>query len=639
MLQAMHDRITGWIAWIIVGALVLVFALWGIDSYVKSEAKIYAAQVNGVEIGVPELQRALQNQRQRLRRALGDNYDSLVKDKDLRKRVLDQLIEQELLVQAADKAGMTVSRPLLAARIRSMEAFQEKGKFSEARYQQLLSRQGLPVPAFEAQMRRSLLINQLAAGIVDTASVSDDGLNRVYALQGQERKVAYLVIPSEHFKSQVKVSDEEIASYYKQHQSQFMAPAKAKIAYLELDVDEIASKEKVSEEAVKQAYENQKSQFMTPAQRQVRHILIAVPKDADKAAVDTAHKKAEDILKKLHSGASFAELAKKDSDDPGSAKQGGSLGWIQQGMMVPPFDKAVFSLKKDQISGLVRTQYGFHIIEVTGIRSAQQQSFAEVRSQLAEQLRRQKAENDFYDKQEKLANLTFEHPDTLEPAAKALGLPIKNTDWITRDQGAGIAKDPKIRAAAFGHGVLSRGNNSDPITLGKNHLVVLRDAANEPAKQLSLQEVHDKIAALLRSQQEQAIARKEGEAMVAKLEKGATLDAIAKELDVKVMDPGFIKRSDANDPGPIVTKAFELPHPAPGSASNAGLALGADGYALVQVSAVRDGDPKKLSKDERAKLRKSVDNFYGKMEFTALIDELKKNAKIDIPKSAQGDQG
>jgi len=639
MLQAMHDRITGWIAWIIVGALVLVFALWGIDSYIKSEAKVYAAQVNGVEISVPEFQRALENQRQRLRQSLGDNYDSVVNNKELRKRVLDQLIEQELLVQAANKAGMTVSSPMLAARIRAINAFQEKGKFSEARYHQLLSRQGLPIPVFEAQMRRSMLINQLASGVVDTASVSDYGLDRIYALQDQERKLAYLVIPAERFKSQVKVSDAEIAAYYKQHKSEFMAPAKVKIAYLELDVNEIAAQEKVSEDALKQAYKNQKSQFVTPAQRQVRHILIAVPKDADKKAVEKARKKAEDILKKLHNGASFAALAKKDSDDPGSADKGGNLGWIRQGEMVAPFDKAAFSLKKDQISGLVRTRYGFHIIEVTGIRPSHQQSFADVRSQLAEQLRQQKAENDFYDKQQKLANLTFEHPDTLEHAAKALGLPIKHTDWVTRNQGSGIAKDAKIRAAAFGHSVLSGGNNSDPITLGKNHLVVLRDEKTEPAKQLTLKQVHDKIAARLKTQKQQQRAREEGEAMVAKLRKGASLDGIAKQLNLKVMDPGFIKRGDAHDPDAIVRKAFQLPHPAAGSASVAGLGMGSKGYALVQVSDVKDGNPKTLSKKERTKLRKSVDSFYGKMEFNALIAELKKNATIDIPKSGQGDQG
>ncbi|MEJ2645445.1 MAG: SurA N-terminal domain-containing protein [Gammaproteobacteria bacterium] len=638
MLQAMHDRITGWIAWIIVGALVLVFALWGIDSYIKSEAKVYAAQVNGVEISVPEFQRALENQRQRLRQALGDNYDSIVNSKELRKRVLDQLIEQELLVQAANRAGMTISRPLLAARIRSIDAFQEKGKFSEARYQQLLSRQGMPIPVFEAQMRRSMLINQLAAGIVDTASVSDYGLNRIYALQDQERKLAYLVIPSDRFKSQVKVSDAEIAAYYKQHQSEFMAPAKVQLAYLELDINEIAAQEKVSEDALKEAYKNQQSQFVTQAQRQVRHILIAVPKDADKKEVDKAHRKAEDILKKLHDGASFAALAKKYSDDPGSADKGGDLGWIQQGEMVAPFDKAAFSLKKDQISGLVRTRYGFHIIEVTGIRPSHQQSFADVRSQLAEQLRRQKAENDFYDKQQKLANLTFEHPDTLEPAAKALGLTIKHTDWITRDQGSGIAKDAKIRAAAFGHSVLNGGNNSDPITLGKNHLVVLRDDKSEPAKQLTLEQVHDKIAAQLKAQKEQQRAREEGEAMVAKLRKGTSLDDIAKQLNLKVMDPGFIKRGDAQDPDAIVRKAFELPHPAAGGSSVAGLGMGSKGYALVEVSEVKDGNSKKLSKKDRTDLRKSVDSFYGKMEFNALIAELKKNAKIDIPKGG-GDQG
>jgi len=186
--------------------------------------------------------------------------------------------------------------------------------------------------------------------------------------------------------------------------------------------------------------------------------------------------------------------------------------------------------------------------------------------------------------------------------------------------------------------VLNGGNNSDPITLGKNHLVVLRDDKSEPAKQLTLEQVHDKIAAQLKAQKEQQRAREEGEAMVAKLRKGTSLDDIAKQLNLKVMDPGFIKRGDAQDPDAIVRKAFELPHPAAGGSSVAGLGMGSKGYALVEVSEVKDGNSKKLSKKDRTDLRKSVDSFYGKMEFNALIAELKKNAKIDIPKGG-GDQG
>lgn len=639
MLQAMHDKINGWIAWIIVGALVLVFGLWGIDSYIKSQVKVYAAEVNGAEISISQYQQAIENQRQRLRHMFGDHYESFISDKELRKQVLDQLIEQELLVQAADKAGMTISSPLLAARIRSIDAFKIKGKFSESHYQQLLASRGMPVPIFEKRMRRSMLVSQLASGIIDTAAVTNYGLDRIYALQGQERKLAYVVIPAARFKSKVVVKDAEIASYYNQHKSQFMAPAKVKIAYLELNVGEIAAKEKVTEAALRQAYQSHKSQFLTPAQRKVRHILIAVPKNAGEAAVKAARKKAEGILAKLHKGASFAKLAKMYSDDPGSAKEGGSLGWIQKGMMVPAFDKATFALKKDQISGLVRTKYGFHIIEVTGIRKGHQESFAEVRSQLEKRLRRQKAENAFYDMQQKLANLTFEHPDTLAPAAKALGLPIKYSDWVTQSSGTGIARDAKVRSAAFGHGVLGQGNNSDPITLHKNDVVVIRDVDNKPARQLSLKEVHDKIAARLRAQEEENLARNAGQAMVERLAKGASLKAIAKELDVKVNTPGFIKRNTPNVPVPIARKAFELPHPAANNPSFAGLALGTHGYALVQLEAVRDGDIKALSNKDRASLRRSAAEFYGTIEFKALISELKKKAKIDIPKTGQGAQG
>ena len=634
MLQAIHDKVTGWIAWIIVAALVLVFALWGIDSYMKSDAKVYAAKVNGVEISVPQLQRAIQNRKNQLRQSLGDKYDpSLINDNALRQQVLQQLINQELLVQAAQKSGMTISNGLLAAQIRSIDAFQDNGKFSEKRYQQLLARQGLTPPRFETQMRRSLLISQLAGGISDTAAVTDQAVNRVYALQAQERKLAYLTIPAARFEPDAKVSDKQVDAYYQAHKQQFVVPPKVKLSYLELDISQIAKHVPVTDQELKQLYQDKKSQFTTQERRHVRHILIKVSKDAGKAQVEAARKKAESIVKKLRNGASFAKLAKEDSDDPGSADKGGDLGWFAKGAMVPAFDKAAFSLNKDQISDPVRTQFGFHVIEVTGIRPSHVKSFAQVRDELADQVRKQKAEDKFYDEQEKLANLTFEHPDTLEPAAKALKLPVEHTGWLSSDAHTGIAQHSQVMKAAFSPDVLDSGNNSQPIKLGANHIVVLRVDDHQAAKQQPLKAVHDEIVKRLREQQARKQARARGKALLGKLQSGAiSLDEAAKELGVKVNDPGFVKRSDAQDDPAIVSKGFELPRPDKNAPSAAGVELGGGDYALVQVSAVRDGDASSLSKDARASLRKNLEHFHGQAEVQALVDSLRKSAEIDIPK-------
>ncbi len=574
MLQAIHDRVTGWIAKIVVGLIIVVFALWGVDSYLKSEARVYAAVVNDVEIAVPEYRFAKQQQIQRMRSMLGEQYDAnLSNTAEFKSAVLNRLIEEELLVQAAAKTGMAISDALLAAQIHAIPDFQVDGKFSQETYQKLLSQQGLNPQRFEQQYRRGLLINQLVGGVSGTAIVLRQNVEQGLRLQGQERKLRYLRVPVARYVDKAEVKPEAVSAFYESNKSRFTEPEQVKLQYLELSLDSLTKGLKASDAEIEQLYASEKERLTVAEQRRARHILIKVDEGAAKADVASAQKKAEDLVKRLRAGADFAKLAKEFSADPGSAAEGGDLGLFGKGMMVPEFDAATFSLAKDAISDPVRSPFGFHIIQVTEIQAAKTPALADARAQLVEEALRKQAEALFFDRSDTLGKLTFEHPDTLATAAEQLGLSVQESAWLPATGGEGIGSHPQVMEAVFADDVLSGGNNSSVIEIGPNHVIVARVLEHKPAQQLALDTVREAIQANLRQQAARDAAVKQGVEWVERLKGGATLESIASEVKGEVQDAGFIGRADSKHDRQIVAEAFRIPRAADNTTASAGTVL------------------------------------------------------------------
>ena len=631
MLQAIHDRVTGWIAWIIIGLIIVVFALWGVDSYLRNEAKVYAAKVNDVEISTSEYRLAKQQQTQRMRAMLGEQFNpDIANTPEFKSAVLDRLIEEELLVQAATDVGLAASDAYLAARIQSIPEFQgEDGKFSQERYQRLLAQQGLTVPAFERQVRRSLLINQFVGSVTDSAIVVAEEVEQGLRLQGQQRKLQYIRIPVTRHLEKAEVKPEDVAAYYENNKARFVEPEQVRLQYVELSLTDIAAGMQATDAEIEALYAEEKARLMTEEQRRARHILIKVDEKADDEAVAAASRKAEDLVKRLRAGEDFAKLAKEHSEDPGSAAEGGDLGLFGKGMMVPEFEEAAFALSKDTISDPVRSPFGFHIIQVTEIQSAKTPELAEVRDQLAEQVKRRHAEQMFAEHSETLGTLSFEHPDTLSVAAEQLGLKVQETGWLTESGGEGIGSHPQVMEAALNDDVLNGGNNSTVIELEPEHVVVVRVAEHKPAKQLDLDKVRAAIEANLRQEAANKAVREQGEALLKRIEQGATLAEIAAELKVEVQDAGFIGRGDSKHDRQIVAEAFRVPRNEGDAAAVAGASLANGDYVLLRIDAVRDGDVSGVGEAQRTEFRSNLNQLYGTLESAALLEQLKSAAEID----------
>jgi peptidyl-prolyl cis-trans isomerase D len=636
MLMAIRDRVMGVVGWLLLGALFIAFAFFGLNSYFTSNANTFAAEVNGVEISIPEYQRAYQQARNRMQALMGEAYNPAMIDEDaLKKNALQELIREQLVLQEADDEGYAVSPQLVAAQINSVSAFKgDDGKFSVDKYRQILRQQGMAPAEFEWRLARELKVNQVINGIAQTTAVPRQDLERIYRLQTQQRRFSYLEVPVQQSVAVVKISDSDIEQYYAAHPDEFMTPERVKIQYVELKADELQVSGQPDDEALHALYDEHADRYVKPEQRRARHILVSLPPDAGPDAEKQARAKAESLLARLEKGESFETLAKESSDDPGSASKGGDLGFFSKGMMTPEFETAAFALEKGARSGIVKSGFGFHIIEVTDIVPQQAQPFDEVRDELVKEYLTQERGDMFTEKAELLANKAFEQPDTLQGVAEALGLEVKTSDWLTREGGPDIGQNNLVVDAAFRGEVLETGNNSDPIELGDNHLIVLRILDHEAAQPQPLESVKDRVAEKLRNEKAREITVQQGEALLNELRSGKSLADIASERKFELKSTGLIGRNATEPAGPIVSEAFLLPRPAEKTVSTTGFTLDSGDYVLLQLDEIKDGDISRLSQADQLNVGKELDRIIGATEVSAYTDQLKNRATIVIPEQA-----
>ncbi len=631
MLLAIRERVMGVVGWILLGLLAIAFSFFGLNWYFQSDARIYAVTVNDVDVSVGEHQRTYQLLRARMRSLMGEAYDpARIDEAALKQNALEQLIREQLLLQEAEAEGFRVSKQLVAAQINAVDAFKEEGGFSKQKYEQALRLQGMSPEEFEWRLSRDLTTQQIRDGIVQTAQSTPAMLEAVYRLQGQQRRFNYLKLPVARYLDQVQPSDDEVQQHYEAHTSEFMTPERIRVQYLEMKADELEVIGDVDEAALHALYEEQSERYVTEEERRARHILIQVAADADDETIAAARARAEAALERLAGGESFETLAGELSDDPGSAANGGDLGFFGKGLMVPEFESVAFALDKGERSGIVRSAFGFHIIEVTDIKSEIVKPFEEVRDELVDELLSVQRSDRFYDQSEELYNLAFEQPDTLEGAAQALGLKIETSDWLTREGGAGIGVHAGIVAAAFTDDVLNNGNNSEPVEVATNHLVVLRVLDHEAATARPLDSVRDEVMAKVRDESARALARTRGESLLASLKSGTPLGEIATAESLELKESGFIDRRAAQPERALIHEAFLMQRPDAGQASVTGIVLGSGDYVLLALEEVRDGDLSAMTDAERDQASRELSRIQGVTEMAAVLDEIRSKATIVI---------
>jgi len=632
MLQFIRDRATGWLAWAVVLLICIPFALWGVYDYLSPNPNVAVAKVNDTELTLQQFQEAYQRQRQRLQNLLGENFEASGLDETVvREQSLESLIEDELLVQAAIGAGLRVSDEQLARAIHAQEVFQEGGQFSPQRYEQWLRMQGYSPEGFEVVLRRSMLTEQLFSGIVGSAIATDRERERLARLLGQQRSFATLEVPRGRY-GDMTFSEEELEAYYDAHRDELMVPEQVAVAYLVLSRDAISQEVRPSEEELRAAYEASKLNYVSPEQRKVSHILVAVGEEADEAEVAEARAQVEALADRLAAGEDFAELAREHSDDPGSARRGGDLGFFERGVMDPRFEEAAFSLEPGEVSEPARTRFGFHLIRVDEVRAGHTKPFEEARDEVLADYRRTQAEHMYYERVERLANLTFEHPHSLEIAAEELGLEIRETELFSREQPPEedpIASQPGFVEVAFSPELMEDGVNGEVIELPGNQAVVMRVLEHREARSQTLEEARETIAARLRLERAREAARAAGEELLEALRGGADPQAVAESLGGEWTEHEALgRRADAVDPA-LLSHVFAMPRAGDAPLYD-GVTVPSGDYVIVALRSVIDGETENMSEEELAELEGQLASQYGRAAYDGYIRALRDQAEVVI---------
>ncbi|HYQ73023.1 MAG TPA: peptidyl-prolyl cis-trans isomerase, partial [Gammaproteobacteria bacterium] len=515
-----------------------------------------------------------------------------------------------------------------------IDAFKQDGVFSKEKYSRILNLQGMSPAGFEWQLQREIISEQLRAGIVQTAAATQDDLQLTYMLQGQQRSFRYLTIPVADFYAQVEVTDDEIKQYYEARPDEFMTPERVRVQYLQLSMDNVEAESTVDEQALQALYNERSEAYVKPEERHARHILIQLDPDADAASAEAALQKSRDAIQRIKGGEAFDAVARELSDDPGSAPNGGDLGFFSRGLMTPAFEDVAFSLSPGELSEPVKSPFGYHVIEVLDIRPETATPIEEVRDELVAALQAEERSDLFYEKSELLSNLTFEQPDTLQGAADSLGLEVKESDWISRDGGTGIGADQDIVEAAFSEDVLLNGNNSAAVETGDEQVVVLRLLEHQDAARQPLEEVRDTVKQRLIDEKARTLAESKGAELLESMTgQGSTLEAAATSLQAEVQHAGMVARNATGHPAPVIAQAFMLDSPEEGKPAYTGFALPEGDYVILALDEVKQGDLASLPEAARKQAWREFSRIQGEAEMAAVQETLKMQAEILIPPS------
>lgn len=613
MLQNIRDNSRGWIAKTIIGLIVMLMAFTGFEAIVTGTSnRNNAAEVNGDTITLNELGQAVEMQRRQLLQQLGRDFDaSLLDEKLLREASLKGLIDRKLLLQGAHDAGFAFSQPALDQVILKTPEFQTEGRFDPARFDQVIRQMGYTRMQFRQMLEEEMLIGQLRAGLGASSFVTEDQARAFASLERQTRDFASLVIKVDS--AATKVADEDVKSYYDEHAAEFMSPEQVVLEYVQLDKDSLFDSVDVTDEELQPLYQSEIANLSE--QRQAAHILI----EGDDAA---AKKKIEEIKARIDAGEDFAALAKEFSQDPGSAANGGDLGYAGPGVYDPAFEEALYALKPNQVSEPVHSEFGWHLIKLLGVQGAEVPSFDSLKEKLAREYKTQQVEQRFVELSKQLEDAAFEASDLAQPAQE-LGLKVKVSEPFGREGGAsGITANRQVLQAAFSPEVLEDGNNSSTIELDPSTVVVIRAKQHLKPEQLPLEQVAESIRGHLQQERASAAAKAEGERLLAAAKSGEN-----ERKDWSVQEA--VTRSQEGIEPKVLQALFRMPKPESKDApSYAGVVLNNGDYVVLRLDGVSVPEAA-LSEQELGMYRNFLASREGQQDFAAYRKQLEAKADIE----------
>lgn len=609
---------------IFLALITLPFAFFGVESYVRSVGSGDDVATIGGDIKVTQqqFQQALREQQERLRAQMGQVDPKLLDTPEARKAIIDDLVDQRLLMLEAGKKRMFASDEAIRRTIGGIDAFKVDGKFSTERYEAALRAQGMTPAGFEAQLRQDLTLQQLAGAIGQSGLMARTVAERVLALQTEKREVMEYRLPLDAYLDKVKLADDAAKKFYDENSKQFELPEQAKVEYVVLSMETIGAQLAVTEAEIKSWYDGHKERFQQPEERRASHILVA----SEKLGKDKAKAKAEDLLKEIRKNpASFSDLAKKNSDDPGSASKGGDLGFFGKGMMVKPFEEAAYALKDGEISGVVESDFGFHIIKLTGVHAAKEKPLAEVKAEIEAELKKAASSRKFAEAAESFSNIVYEQPDSLKPAAEKFKLTVKQSEWIGRQPNPanGPLGNEKLLAALFSDDSVKSKRNTEAVEIAQNTLVAARLVEYKPTTLQAFEGVQGSIETLLKRKEAQALAAKDGEARLESLKKGEDKLAWGAPKSVSRLDARLI-------PPVAVATVFKMD--AGKLPAYAGVELPGSGFALFKLSRLEVGA--KLDDARQQAMLRQLSQLSAQEDVQAYLAALRNRYKVEINQAA-----
>lgn len=627
MLQNIGDKLHGqkWLSYVVLGILALIFVMWGASGFSDPTGfgGNYAATVDGEKISVDEFNRAWQAQQPRYAQLFGGNMDDAQR-RLLQEQLLDSFVRERALRARTRDLGFRVSSQQLVAALQDEPAFQIDGRFDRNQYYARLAAAGITPAQFEADRRNQLLLNQLGLAIGGTEFVTPGETARLAALESEEREVRYALLTADKFPAGPAFDAAAIEAAYKANEAQYMQPESAKLVYAELALADVTAQVTVTDDQLRERYEKEKDRFVTPETRQVRHILLPLEEGKDDPALKA---RADALAQRARGGEDFAKLARENSQDVGSAAQGGDLGWVDRTTLEPALTEALFALKQGEIGGPVRTRFGWHVIELEGIRAGHSQSFDEARAELEAEARRQGAADEFGNRQEQLQSRIERGGAGFDELVKTFGLVRGEiADFRRGAGGPPLGSDAELNAEVFSDRVARQGAVGGPRALGEDRLVIFQVQEYRPAKLKPPDEVRGDVVARLTHERGMEQARKVANEALPRLDAGEDLAKLVAPRKIGVEPAKYYGRGDPTLPAEVRELVFNSARPAAGRPVRKVVNL-EDGAALVEVTATRlpSGPEAQL---QRAQLVQRDMQRRASNEVDAYIAELMGKAKV-----------
>ena len=627
MLMQIRDWVTGWVAVVILGLIIITFAVWGIN-FSDQGSEPVVASVNGKDIKLRQFQQSYDNFRTQMQKYTGKSLTADEVER-LKKQTLDKLIQDEVINQTALENGLQISDATIRKTVMDIEVFNGKEGFDRAAYERGVMQMGMTPAMFEHQLRLELMADQLQGAVTNSAFVSEKEATWLTRISKQTRDLSYAVLLADEIKDSISISDDLIEQYYNKPSHGLSDPEQVRIAYLELSVEKLAEEIDANEEDMRTYYVNNKDKYDVKEQRKMNIIDIELSPTADDKEVELAKNKAEKIRELIASGISFTDIAEKHDDGSKPDMLVSEHGYLARGVLPGETDELVFAMDEGVLSKVERTDRGLHIFRVEGIKGGVKNSFENSRELVEKDYKESEAEYKYFDLADKLVTLAYEHFDSLEVAAEEIGIEIQKTDFFSHDNAPELLADPKILAASFNEDAIKSGQNSEAIELNNNHhLIVLQVLEYLPAEKKSLEAVKDQIAQILKSEQASRIQREKGRKVLEQLKQDPDLSQVAEAFGFEWKQVEAVTRDDVSVNRKILRTAFKLRHPVDNGFTFDGTEIGTEDYAVVAVSKV--AYPETLLDEDIDKTKSMLLQSKANDEWSSVVDTLMDKASTSI---------